>query len=65
MESKSATKIRQLTIEKTFNSETFDLLERLPRLEAIHLGHDVKGGEYRKELDRRKLQRVALVDGPW
>ena len=65
MESKSDTKIRQLTIEKTFNSETFDLLERLPHLEAIHLGRDVKDGEYRKELDRRKLQRVALVDGPW
>jgi uncharacterized protein (TIGR02996 family) len=64
-DSKAATRIRRLTIEKTLNSETFDLLERLPQLEAIHLARGVKGGEHRKELDRRKLQRVALHEGAW
>lgn len=64
-DSQAAPRIRQLTIEKTLNAETFDLLERLPSLEALHLAGWVKGGDYRKELDRRKLQRVAVHEGAW
>ncbi|MDP1826570.1 MAG: hypothetical protein Q8L48_25090 [Archangium sp.] len=66
VESKAAPRVRQVTIEKTLNADTFDLLERLPRLASIHLGRDVRGGEHRKELARRQLQRVVLLDdGGW
>ena len=65
-ESKAAPRVRQVTIEKTLNAQTFDLLERLPRLQSLHLGSRVRGAEYRKELDRRKLQRVVILDdGGW
>lgn len=66
VDSKAANRVRQVTIEKTLNAETFDLLERLPHLESIHLSSAVRGGEYRQELDRRKLTRVVLLDdGGW
>jgi uncharacterized protein (TIGR02996 family) len=61
-ESRAAPKVRHVSLERTLNAQTFDLLERLPRLEAIHLGPSVRGGAHRAELDRRKLQRVRLLD---
>ena len=61
-ESRAAPKVRHVTLERTLNAQTFDLLERFPRLEAIHLGAHVRGGAHREELGRRKLQSVRLLD---
>lgn len=59
-----AANVRRVTLERTLNAETVALLERLPRLEAIHLAERL-GDTFRHDVLAGHALPTIIADGGW